>query len=910
MRKLYLITCAIIACVFFTDQIYAQAPAFAYTPTVTLITGQTMTPLKPKHMGGAVPKEIYSKAANIAGSGYYGQKDTLADYSSFGYPLSAAIDRFGNIYVADANFNCIRKISDGQVTTFAGSLTGEKGGRNGQGNNALFNFPTGVAVDHAGNVYVADFSNSLIRKITPSGFVSTFAGNQNSGSADGIGTAASFSLPYAIYMDYDNVLWVADTYSNKIRKITADGIVSTITPKSVSPTDPNQMVNTVFNIPKGITKDTDGNLYVSEEEGNSIKKIDLTTNTAVNFAADLPDHPIGITTDNANNVYVSSRENFVIYKYTPDGHRADTQFPAFSGGHLKGTENGTDTLTHYGGNMGLFFDGVDHIVVADASKDMIRKVAVNGYSVFPRLPDGLTIDEEGTISGIPTTVQSAKTYQVFAHNDGGESSFNISIGVGSGPQVITFNAIKAATYGDKDLDSLATSNSKATITYSSDNTKIATIVNNKIHIVGAGTVNITANQATNTNYQAAVPVSQSLQVNKAHLSASVFHYFKIQGKSNPDFKVYYYGFFHGDTTSVIIDQPLATTTATKDSPVGDYPITLSGGNADNYDFKFTNGTLTVFPDPKIAVTGSAFIAAGDSVLLSVTPATGYDYQWSLNGDKIDGATGPTYYAKETGAYTVSITKDGFTAVSLYQAINVQLQLPANNFTIKVNSVSCKGDNNGSIFISAAKKLNYIATVTINAVPTQYPFTDTLTLSKLSPGNYSVCISVENELFNQCYQLNVTEPKDLSAFSTIDKPSNSLTLQLDGGSTYSINLNDVVYTTKDSEIKLPLKAGVNKVVITTDRLCQGIIQKTIDMSSVSLPYPNPFTSILSVNVGGSPVNNIKVDVVSVLSGKSVFADQQTNKSGVLQFDLSGVAAGIYYFNLDLDNRKLGYKIIKK
>jgi hypothetical protein len=108
----------------------------------------------------------------------------------------------------------------------------------------------------------------------------------------------------------------------------------------------------------------------------------------------------------------------------------------------------------------------------------------------------------------------------------------------------------------------------------------------------------------------------------------------------------------------------------------------------------------------------------------------------------------------------------------------------------------------------------------------------------------------------------------------------------------------------------LIAGVNKLVVTTDKLCQGLIEKGIDMSGITAPYPNPFTGILNVNIGNSLVSNLKVDVINVINGKSVYTDQLTNKSGVLQFDLSAIAGGVYYFNLNLDNKKLGYKIIKK
>jgi hypothetical protein len=470
--------------------------------------------------------------------------------------------------------------------------------------------------------------------------------------------------------------------------------------------------------------------------------------------------------------------------------------------------------------------------------------------------------------------------------------------------------MKAATYRDKDFAPDATSNSAAQIIYTSSKPNVATIVKNQVHVVGAGTTDITATQPANANYAAAIPVKQTLSVNKAKLTAEVFHYTKLQGKDNPAFKVYYNGYLNGDTITAIKVEPLAKTTATTSSPIGDYPITVSGGSADNYTFNYIADTLTVFPVPVITSTGATNIAKGDSVLLSVAPATGYTYQWLLNGEKLAKATVNKYYAKATGAYTVAITKNSYTATSLYIPVSVQLELPANNFSIKLTSVSCKGDNDGSIIISAVQKLKYIATVVGNGINKPYPFTNTLTLDKLSPGSYSVCISVDGELFNECYNLTITEPKDLSVYSTINKSSNTINLQMDGGSSFNINLNDVVYTTTKNEISLPLTNGVNKLVVTTDKLCQGLIEKSIDMSGITAPYPNPFSNVLNVNIGNNRVAVVKVDVVNVISGKSVYTNQITDQTGILEFDLSAIAGGVYYFNLSLGNNKLGYKIIKK
>jgi sugar lactone lactonase YvrE len=156
----------------------------------------------------------------LAGSGAQGSADGMGPAASFFDPTGLAIDRNGNIYVADQLNNLIRKITPaGMVTTLAGS--GSMGFRDGVGTAASFNHPTGVAVDAYGNVYVTDQNNNRIRKITPDGVVSTFAGNGTAGRSDGMGTAASFNLPCGITIDGKGYLYVTEVGNQLIRRITA-----------------------------------------------------------------------------------------------------------------------------------------------------------------------------------------------------------------------------------------------------------------------------------------------------------------------------------------------------------------------------------------------------------------------------------------------------------------------------------------------------------------------------------------------------------------------------------------------------------------------------------------------------------------------------------------------------------------
>src|SRR5262249_6864968 len=167
--------------------------------------------------GGAV--------STLAGSpGSIGSTDGVGTAASFNYPTNVATDPAGNVYVADARNNTIRKISPtGSVSTLAGSA-GASGSADGVGATASFNFPTGVGTDSSGNVYVADTYNSTVRKIAPQGAVSTLAGAAEvAGSANGVGAAASFLQPEGIATDSEGNVFVSDSWNNTIRKITPAG---------------------------------------------------------------------------------------------------------------------------------------------------------------------------------------------------------------------------------------------------------------------------------------------------------------------------------------------------------------------------------------------------------------------------------------------------------------------------------------------------------------------------------------------------------------------------------------------------------------------------------------------------------------------------------------------------------------
>ncbi len=316
----------------------------------------------------------------LAGSGATGSADGAGAVATFYFPSSVAVDSSGNVYVADTLNRKIRKVTTGgAVVTLAGS--GARGSADGTSAAATFELPLGVAVDSSGNVYVADADNNKIRKVTPAGVVTTFAGSGGRGSTDGVSALAAFDYPEGVAVDPTGTVYVGDVGNHKIRKISPAGTVSTLAGSGAPGSADGTGSAATFDGPSGLAVDSSGTLYVADVNSNKIRKITpdgaVTTlaGSGVRGGADgvgtaaTFDGPAGVAVDSSGNIYVADLNNNKIRKITSAG-----QVSTLAGSGPAGSADGAGPDATFNSPAGVAVDSGASLYVADFYNNKIRKI--------------------------------------------------------------------------------------------------------------------------------------------------------------------------------------------------------------------------------------------------------------------------------------------------------------------------------------------------------------------------------------------------------------------------------------------------------------------------------------------------------------------------------------------------------
>jgi sugar lactone lactonase YvrE len=331
---------------------------------------------------------VVTTPAGLAGS--VGSADGDGSAARFNYPRGVAVDIWGLVYAADTLNHTIRAIEpfDGRVRTIGG-LAGMAGSADGVGGSALYKNPEGVAADRTGNIYVANTNGPTIRKITPGGQVTTFAGIAGvGGQADGPGYAAIFARPVGIAVDRTGNLYVTDYEADTIRKITSSGIVSTLAGSAfVEGSTDGTGSAARFYYPQGIAVDSSGNIFVADTLNHTIRKVTqggiVSTFAGMAGAAGSTDgtgnaarfnNPTGISVDSSGFIYVADRLNHTVRRITSAG--AVSTLAGAAG--VTGSADGIGSFARFNNPCGVTVDRAGNIYVADVFNETIRKVTPGG----------------------------------------------------------------------------------------------------------------------------------------------------------------------------------------------------------------------------------------------------------------------------------------------------------------------------------------------------------------------------------------------------------------------------------------------------------------------------------------------------------------------------------------------------
>lgn len=380
---------------------------------------------------------------------FYGPSGLVADSSGGIYVADALNNTIRRITAASG----VTTLAGGNINEITNAP--ERGFADGTGRGALFSFGVGetgrsgartLGLDSAGNLYVADTLNHVIRKLTPAGVVTTLAGSAgSSGSVDGTGAAAQFSSPYGVAVDGAGNVYVADAGNNTIRKVTAAGVVSTLAGRdgANSGSTDGSGANARFNNPGGIAADSAGNLYVCDTNNHTVRKVTATggvttlagaagirgSSDGIGLNARL-NGPTGIAVDGAGNVYVSDTGNGTIRKITAAGFVSTIVGLAGLTGSAEGTGNAARLSTPYG----VAVDGAGNLFIADSGNHLIRKgVAATAPTVAIQTQPKSQYVNVGAnvVLAVAATATPAPSYQWRKNNANIPGATNASLAIGS-----------------------------------------------------------------------------------------------------------------------------------------------------------------------------------------------------------------------------------------------------------------------------------------------------------------------------------------------------------------------------------------------------------------------------------------------------------------------------------------------
>jgi uncharacterized protein (TIGR03437 family) len=320
--------------------------------------------------------------STVAGNGVfsYSGDGGQANAAQINLPQGVALDGSGNVYFSDTNNNVVRKVAaNGVISTVAGNGTAGFGGDGGAGISAQLNQPQGLALDKNGNLYIADSGNNRVRKLTPAGTISTWAGSGTAGSTgdNGAATSAALYLPFGVAVDADGNVFIAEFGGNRVRKVNSGGAIATVAGAGTAgytgdggPASAAQLTN-----PKAVAVDANGNIYIADTNNYAVRMVTksgvistIAGNGTPGSSGDFGPAtsaqvgtPSGVAVDSAGNVYISDGGARVRKVYAGGG------IETIAGNGTRGYlgDGGTALLAQLDGPAGLAVDGAGRVYVAE-----------------------------------------------------------------------------------------------------------------------------------------------------------------------------------------------------------------------------------------------------------------------------------------------------------------------------------------------------------------------------------------------------------------------------------------------------------------------------------------------------------------------------------------------------------------
>ena len=657
-----------------------------------------------------------------------GAVDATGLAARFSSPAAIVVDTSGNFFIADTGNSVIRKMTPGGVVTTHAGLAGVRGAIDGPSASARFNSPSGVAVDGVGNVYVSDTFNHTIRVISPGGNVTTLAGSAgSSGSTDGTGDAARFSLPGGIAVDTGGNVYVADTSNHLIRRISSGGAVTTLAGGAgISGLLDGLGTNARFNTPNAVALDNASNIYVADSLNNAIRKVTAlgAVTTLAGSAVGSPGgadgngtaasffRPSGIALDSSNNVFVSETINNTVRRITPAGDVTTVAGLATT----FGTTDGIGSAVRFNRPFGLVVDANGNTYIADTGNHTIRR---SGSTSAPQITTqpanraaGITQSTTFTVVATGSPSPSGYQWQRQAANTSGFVNLGTSlIYTGVTTPTLTVSSISLAMAGDQ-----------FRVVVSNGVTPVA--------ISDAATLSIGTPPAFTS---AAAATFRAGEANTFAVTTDITATF-----SAPGLPVW---LILNPTTGVLSGNPPDTT----GSPLA---ITITASNGVSAVQAFT---LTILPPnvpPSILVQpASAAADPGQGATFSVTAGGSlpFSYQWRRDGIAITGATNSTFslagvQGAAAGTYSVAVTNPAGTVVSAGATLTINT-LPI--ITAQPRSQTALAGGGATFSVSATGGSGFSYQWRRNGVPIPGALLAIVTLSNVTAaevGNYDVVVT--------------------------------------------------------------------------------------------------------------------------------------------------------------------------